>query len=731
MTLRQIAIRIGLDGKAEITNDLKQVGDTGDAAFQQIGTAANDATGKIDRQHQALRNLRDAQARVQAENASGQGSAKDAASAFFPHEMERQAQIAQLKAQQIGQNFQTSLNEAFGIGVAGKSASDSASMFESVANAQRDLEARAAALRAQLDPLGAAQLKLNTAVAGYDTLLGAGKITQDERTAAVALARKEFDATKASLEAMAVGEGVSATKARELLEGFKHLAEGAANGGISVRQLAMGFGDLARAGEGGGITALLANPYVLAGAAIVATLAVVAAAYSRAEAAQQELSLATEFLGRATGATTDELQAMAVASANADNISVAAARDIEVAFAKTGMVGGQSLAGLTALTVKFAHATDESMDDAKGALVKAFADPAHAGEQLLASLDALDDKTRAYMTTAVQSNDIAGAQRVLLEKLRDAVKDGSDQWTWYGNAMEWVVRKGFGVFEWLSHLGSVDLLTNRASLLAQIASVQDSIKNGTTIGGGRVNPQSYLNILQGQLADVNAQIAAAGAKATANASDARATQISTVAGPLIAAATPGYQDHESLQAKLASVNSAGRVNAQGQFVADPAVLAKLSMTAQQAADAQNAYNRAVTTYIDPAAKAQKLNELDIAALNAKTPAQRASIAEQRTALELAGQAVTTGEAQRRIDAAGALARAQAAHAINDESAAYLKLAEAYLKGTAAGVALEDGGKKLGETVGRAAFEGAKQVATLEANVDVQKRLNDAVASGSM
>ena len=93
-------------------------------------------------------------------------------------------------------------------------------------------------------------------------MLVKGKITQDEHTAGAALARKEFDATKTSLEAMAAGEGISATKARELLEGFKHLAEGAASGGFSVRQLTLGVADLARGGS------LLSNPYVLAGAAI-------------------------------------------------------------------------------------------------------------------------------------------------------------------------------------------------------------------------------------------------------------------------------------------------------------------------------------------------------------------------------------------------------------------------------------------------------------------------------
>lgn len=685
MTQRQVAIRIGLDGKAEIQRDLDDVGTSGDAAFGKLGKAIDDATAALERQHGAFDREQDAIKRVQ-----------------------------------VAQANQAAFNNVLGVGP--KNTTSAAQSAQSFETAFAGMEARAAALRAQIDPLGAAQGKLNATLADANLLLSSGMIKESEHAAAVALARKEYAATAAALAALSEGEAFSATRARELGEGLLHLAEGAASGRLSLRQLAMGIGDLSRASGGSGIGGLFSalggaasNPYVIGGAAIVATLAAVVGGLTRAQSAQNDLTQATAFTGKAVGATRDQLEALAETSAKADLLSVAAARDLEKAYARTGTVGSAQLGGLIDLTARYARVTEDDMDTAKADLVKAFADPAKAGEELLAKLGGLDDKTRDYITTLMAQNDVTRAQQVLLAAITKSLKDATDQTTWYGNAWDWVKRAASGALEAMSHGFASPADT------VQLANLQNQLA-----GALKDNPNGFRDAtiasLRAQIAVIEARVNASAQAAAAGAADVRANKLSLLAGPLVRAAIPGLQDENTLLNQKAVMD---------QLAGNAAAMARLGVSTKDVAAAQDAYSRAINTYLDPAAKAQKLNELEIAALNAKTPAQKAAIAAQRVELELRGKVVTTAEAQRQIDAAGTLARAQAVHAINDQAQAYLRLAEAYLKGEAAGAAAEDGGKKLGETIGKAALDGAKQVAQLDLVTAAQHRVNDVVAVGAM
>lgn len=90
-----------------------------------------------------------------------------------------------------------------------------------------------------------------------------------------------------------------------------------------------------------------------------------------------------------------------------------------------------------------------------------------------------------------------------------------------------------------------------------------------------------------------------------------------------------------------------------------------------------------------------MDELEVQALQAKTPAQKAAIAEERRRLELSGQAVPAAIAEADIVRAGTKARAEATQGIIDQSRvlevnvkATLGLADAWLKGAAAAQAAE-------------------------------------------
>lgn len=115
-------------------------------------------------------------------------SARDAATAFST-ELDRIDALAQLKATQIGANFQNDLNASFGIGAGGGSARASASVFEEAGREADQMAAKVALLRAEINPLAAAQDRLNAELAEYSALAAKGAISAEELSAAQALAR--------------------------------------------------------------------------------------------------------------------------------------------------------------------------------------------------------------------------------------------------------------------------------------------------------------------------------------------------------------------------------------------------------------------------------------------------------------------------------------------------------------------------------------------------------------
>jgi hypothetical protein len=149
-----------------------------------------------------------------------------------------------------------------------------------------------------------------------------------------------------------------------------------------------------------------------------------------------------------------------------------------------------------------------------------------------------------------------------------------------------------------------------------------------------------------------AELAASRARADAN-------RASTQAGSLARGLVPGAIDLQRLkeqQALLASV------------LDNPLATGKVA-DLKQVQTAYDAVTRAIESYLDPAEKARRLDQLEIDALKAKTPAQRAAIAEERRRIELAGQVVTSATAEADITRKGAIVHAQAQDALDRHNAA--------------------------------------------------------------
>ena len=251
------------------------------------------------------------------------------------------------------------------------------------------------------------------------------------------------------------------------------------------------------------------------------------------------------------------------------------------------------------------------------------------------------------------------------------------------------------------------------------------------------------------LAEVDAEIAKIEAKLAnieVRAKEARANELSVRAGTVARDLTPGFEELQTLKARQAQLRSA---------LDDPLVRQKVA-DLKQVETAYDAVTRAIRSWLDPAEKARRLDELEIQALQAKTPAQKAAIAEERRRLELAGQAIPVAIAEADITRAGTKARAEATQAHIDQSRvvevntrATLGLADAWLKGAAAaqqaevrrkalteavqnGVDVETRARELlREQIAEQAAQSAKSATDLTAEAAAQRKLNDAVAAGTI
>ncbi len=97
-------------------------------------------------------------------------------------------------------NVQRGLDLASSVRHSGLSARDSASVFEADARAMDAMTASAARLRAEIDPLGAAQARLTVELASYQEMASRQVITTDEMAVFSGRAREEFEKTASALK---------------------------------------------------------------------------------------------------------------------------------------------------------------------------------------------------------------------------------------------------------------------------------------------------------------------------------------------------------------------------------------------------------------------------------------------------------------------------------------------------------------------------------------------------
>lgn len=179
MATKQVAIRLGTEGKQQVKSDFGELKSEGTGAMKAIADGAKLAGDVGEREAKRL------------------SSAYDRATADIEAADRRRARAAEkLSLISSQSDVQARIGSAVssGYGDYTGSARASAQVFAQMAEQQERLELRARALMSVIDPLWAAQQRYNTELAEAKTLLAAGAISADHYAQAEMRAKAALDA---------------------------------------------------------------------------------------------------------------------------------------------------------------------------------------------------------------------------------------------------------------------------------------------------------------------------------------------------------------------------------------------------------------------------------------------------------------------------------------------------------------------------------------------------------
>ncbi|MCJ2009808.1 phage tail length tape measure family protein [Methylobacterium sp. J-092] len=599
-----IAIRLQAEGSGEIRRAFDEAGNAGKTAFDGVTSALDRTSAASDKVVEKVRQAGEAARTAQGTAAGGGASAPGAA---ISREVER--------------------------------------------------------IRTQLDEEYRKQKQLDRAGSVIDRGYTAGHFDDAERARLTDLASQRYGT------AAPRNDNVRGLDSRDRMfiqysafSGASSLSAGAGLGSVAVQQgtgivqhladreggLKAGLADL------GTSAAALVTPMTVAATATAALGAAFVLAGTQAASDQRVLETATQGIGRATGATVSQLDALARSNAEAGKVSTSTAREIVAGYASTGQIALPVIGDLTRLTQDYARITGQDATSATAELARAFGDLATGADAIAAKVGGLDDKTKQLILTQIEQGDRASAQATAADYLKASVDANTIATTGWAAAWDRAKAAADGYWEAAKRIAGIKLGIVPEGAQAAVdrlqAAVDSTNKTRTAIG------MQPLGLGDRQVTELDAAKLRQDTErriAEGKAAEERANQASTAAGNVARAVDPNYARLEQLRKQQSDLRDA---------LADPLARTKLSDQGQ-VEDAYTSTTRAISTMTDATGKmisaeemARRSDQLRIDSLKAKTDAEKASVAERQKAFDLIGKTITPGDARGQIDRAGAISR---------------------------------------------------------------------------
>lgn len=443
-------------------------------------------------------------------------SAKSAAESFTSmfDELDR---IEKLRAQNVSEGLQQSLRDAFRMDssatqyqlpdASGRTNVATVSALQDLAKAQDEAAAKAATLRAALNPLDAEFARLGKEMANYKTLLNQGVISQQEFEGAQVLAGKRLTDFEKNLKN---GANAGRVMSGELVN-LSYQLNDVITGVMLGQSPFMIFGQ-----QGGQIFQIFQNSkasvvefvtvaasklmgFFTVGRLVFGGIAavVLGAAFALKDyAAQQEkVALGLTGAGRASGATITGINATANAGSSTSGLSISEARSLATALATTGKVANDNILPIVQMGKDISIAFGVNAKESAELLAKSFSDPVAGAETLNTRLGFLDASMKQQIQNLVAQNRLWDAQKVLqagaassLQDVNAAVGTSTKFWTSLGNIISNIWDKtGEGLARATGvglHLGLDEQLKNAQARLQELQKIASTRSDAVNYGLG-------------------------------------------------------------------------------------------------------------------------------------------------------------------------------------------------------------------------------------------------------
>lgn len=537
-------------------------------------------------------------------------------------------------------------------------------------------------LRAKFNPLYAVQRDYAKQIGDINTAAKTGAINEKERAVAVASAAATYSkASKDAATSVAQLEGKTGLARHEMINFGRQMqdvgtmmAMGASPMQVVTSQAAQ-IVDIFASSKGtvggffsqmaSGIASVLSPTRLLVGtiAGVGVSAALMGASWS---SAQKQVQIGLMGIGRASGATAGDINAIADATSTLTGLSTSQAREVATALANTGKIGVDNIKRLTGETRNFAAVLTKGDIEAAGeSMAKIFAAPGEGAKQLNAKLGILDAAALKNIETLELQGDRQGAINALIEAMSPAIAGAAEKtgllsksWNTLGNVFsETSTKIGKGVAGTIDEKSTAQLEARRTELEKLIETTNTSAAAQTDWRGAFVKNSvqtADVDLVKGyreELAKVNTSLADQDRqrKSGANIGSQQSTQEVTA---LVNAFAPGPELIRNLSANLENMM---------RIMNDPALDAFKEKMGSQLPQAVARFNNQVAafkadpTLADPIQNQVKSLELQTKALNNASPAMRKYIAEQMALRDAVRAGADPGEAKRMSELAGKLA----------------------------------------------------------------------------
>lgn len=630
------------------------------------------------------------------------------------------------------------------------------------------------ALRAKYNPLFAAGQAYKAQLVEIGQAARVGAISEAERAVALARTKEAFAAQVAAIRsATAASDGANrsvglqahawqnlgfqANDALTMLASGSSVFQVVATQGGQVYQVLQG----AQGGVSGALSSikdrlLAISPLVGVFGALAAGAGLAAAAAMSYANAQRDVRLALLGIGQTAGLSAEQIDLISRQAADMAKISVAAAREIEAAFLKTGKVSGEVFLQATVAAANFAKATKQDNDKGADFLAQNLGSLASGGYEALAKQAAnFDAALERQVRSLLEAGREADAQRVVLERFGQAYDKVGQQLTAWDRTLNAVKRGWDGLWDSLGRATSGASRSSAELLTVTETQIRNREALAKATNSDPASDQQY-KVLRERAARLRAEIERTGEAVRTTSENAR-NSLKSLDKAAVNSAVPEIASLTQVRDNLAKANAELNGLEAGGGSAERIDAARKAVAALSAAERD--YQTAGGAANMERAKANELLRAGLQGLQAVTPEQRAEAARQQALAETFGTVTTVQERSARATdaytramveqraASDASSRAMneatrtadevaRATAATGKSVEYLTAARKVDEGIATGVIArgEREAKIQEELRARLAqvnLQAAQRKRTLEDQASAQEAANASVAAGTL